>query len=407
MDKKHVVIVGAGAAGLLAAYALKSRADKITIIERNKIPARKVRITGKGRCNITNIAERDEMLDNITRNKRFMYSALSKFSNYDIMALMNDMGVDVKVERGGRVFPESDNAHDVANALVKAASNDNVKFVCGKANKIEVSNGQVVAVEYDKKRIECNSVIIATGGMSYSLTGSDGSGYKLAKSLGHTIIKPKASLVPLLTSEKWVKDLMGLALKNVSLSIYDGGKKVYSDFGEMLFTHFGISGPIVLSASAHLDDIGDKNYTAKIDLKPALDEKQLYERLQKDFNEAGKKHIINSLDKLLPKALIPVIINLCGIDPHKEVSSVTRAERLQLVSAVKGLVLTITGTRPIDEAIITKGGVSCDEINPSTMESKLVKGLYFAGEVIDVDAYTGGYNLQIAFSTGYLAGSNA
>lgn len=404
---KHVVIIGAGAAGLLAAYALKGRAEKVTIIDKNKIPARKVRITGKGRCNITNIAERDEMLDNITRNKRFMYSALSKFSNYDIMALMNDFGVDVKVERGGRVFPESDNAHDVANALVKAASDENVTFLTGKVTKIDTSDGQVCAVICDGKKIPCDSVIIATGGMSYPLTGSDGSGYKLAKALGHTIITPKASLVPLVTSEKWVKDLMGLSLKNVSLGIFDGTKKVYSDFGEMLFTHFGISGPIVLSASAHLDDIGDKNYTARIDLKPALDEKQLYERLLRDFEQAGKKHLINSLDKLLPKTLIPVIISLSGIDPHKEVSSVTKAERLMLISLIKGLELTVTGTRPIEEAIITKGGVSCGEINPSTMESKLVKGLFFAGEVIDVDAYTGGYNLQIAFSTGYLAGSNA
>lgn len=407
MSERHVVIVGGGAAGLIAAYAVKNRADKVTIVDKNKLLARKVRITGKGRCNITNIADRDEMLDNITRNKRFMYSALSKFSNYDIMSLMSDMGVDVKVERGGRVFPESDNAHDVANALVKAATADNVKIITGNVTKIVAENGKITGVKCDSKLINCDSVIIATGGKSYPLTGSDGSGYKLAKELGHTIVKPKASLVPLVTSEKWVSDLMGLSLKNVALHILCDGKKVYSDFGEMLFTHFGISGPMVLSASAHLDDIGDKNYTAKIDLKPALDEKQLDERIMRDFVEAGKKHLINSLDKLLPKALIPVIINLSGIDPHKDVSSVSRTERHELLSNIKGLELTVTGTRPIEEAIITKGGVSCSEINPSTMESKLVHGLYFAGEVIDVDAYTGGYNLQIAFSTGYLAGSNA
>ncbi len=407
MDERHVVIIGGGAAGLLAAYALKNRVDKITIIDKNKLLARKVRITGKGRCNITNIAERDEMLENITRNKRFMYSALSKFSNYDIMALMTDMGVDVKVERGGRVFPESDSANDVANALIKAAMADNVKVITGKVTGIQTENENVAAVIYDNKRIECDSIIIATGGKSYPLTGSDGSGYKLAKALGHTVITPKASLVPLVTSESWVKDLMGLSLKNVALNIFSDGKKVYSDFGEMLFTHFGISGPIVLSASAHLDNIGENPYTAKIDLKPALDEKQLYERIQRDFTEAGKKHIITPMDKLLPKALIPVIITLSSIDPHKDVSSVTRQERLELVSKIKGLELTVTGTRPIEEAIVTKGGISCSEINPSTMESKLVSGLYFAGEVIDVDAYTGGYNLQIAFSTGYLAGSNA
>ncbi len=407
MSDKHIVIVGAGAAGLLAAYALKNRIDRITVIDQNKVLARKVRITGKGRCNITNIAERDEMLDNITRNKRFMYSALSKFTNYDIMTLMNDMGVEVKVERGGRVYPESDSAHDVAEALIKAASGDNVEFICGKVNKIETKDGKVSAVCYDGKKIKCDGVIIATGGKSYPLTGSNGTGYKLVKELGHTVVKPKASLVPLITKEKWVKDLMGLTLKNVALNIYRNEKKIYSDFGEMLFTHFGVSGPIVLSASAHLDDIDNADYTAKIDLKPALDEKQLDDRIKRDFEAAGKKHIINSLDKLLPKALIPVIINVCGIDAHKDVSSVTRAERLSLISAIKGLELTISDTRPIEEAIITKGGISTDEINPSTMESKIVKGLYFAGEVIDVDAYTGGYNLQIAFSTGYLAGSNA
>lgn len=407
MSEKHVVIVGGGAAGLLAAYAVKNRAEKVTIVDKNKLLARKVRITGKGRCNITNIADREEMLDNITRNKRFMYSALSKFSNYDIMTLMSDMGVNVKVERGGRVFPESDNAHDVANALVKAATDDNVNIVTGNVTKIFTDNVKVTGVKCDNKEINCDSVIIATGGRSYPRTGSDGAGYKLAKELGHTIVTPKASLVPLVTNEKWVSELMGLSLKNVSLHILCDGKKVYSDFGEMLFTHFGISGPMVLSASAHLDDIGDKNYTAKIDLKPALDEKQLDERIMRDFSEAGKKHLINSLDKLLPKALIPVIIRLSGIDPHKDVSSVSRVERHELLSKIKGLELTVTGTRPIDEAIITKGGVSCGEINPSTMESKLVSGLYFAGEVIDVDAYTGGYNLQIAFSTGYLAGSNA
>ena len=407
MSEKHVVIVGGGAAGLMAAYAVKNRADRVTIVDKNKLLARKVRITGKGRCNITNIADRDEMLDNITRNKRFMYSALSKFSNYDIMTLMSDMGVDVKVERGGRVFPESDNAHDVANALVKAATSDNVNIVTGNVTKIITDNGKVIGVKYDNKLINCDSVIIATGGKSYPLTGSDGSGYKLAQELGHNIVTPKASLVPLVTSEKWVSELMGLSLKNVALHILSDGKKVYSDFGEMLFTHFGISGPMVLSASAHLDDVGDKNYTAKIDLKPALDEKQLDDRIMRDFSEAGKKHLINSLDKLLPKALIPVIISLSGIDPHKDVSSVSRVERHDLLSKIKGLELTVTGTRPIEEAIITKGGVSCSEINPSTMESKLVSGLYFAGEVIDVDAYTGGYNLQIAFSTGYLAGINA
>lgn len=407
MEERHVAVIGAGAAGLVAAYALKDRVSKVTVIDRNSLPARKVRITGKGRCNITNIADQEEFMDNITRNKRFMYSAFSKFSNYDVMALMEDMGVPTKVERGGRVFPESDSAKDVAEALVKAASGENVSFVTARVTDIEVTDGRVSAVKTDKGRIECDSVILATGGKSYPLTGSDGSGYRFAKKLGHTIVKPKPSLIPLTTEEKWVSELMGLSLKNIDFSIFLDGKKVYSDFGEMLFTHFGISGPVVLSASAHLEDVGEKEYRAEIDLKPALDEKQLDSRILRDFEEAGKKHLINALDKLLPKALIPVIISLSDIDEHKEVTSVTRAERLRLGQTIKKLGLNITGTRPIEEAIVTRGGISCNEINPSTMESKLVQGLYFAGEVIDVDAYTGGYNLQIAFSTGYLAGSNA
>ncbi|MEE0944805.1 MAG: NAD(P)/FAD-dependent oxidoreductase [Clostridia bacterium] len=407
MEERHVVIIGAGAAGLVAAYALKDRVEKVTIIERNSLPARKVRITGKGRCNITNIADTEEFMDNITRNKRFMYSAFSKFSNYDVMALMEDMGVATKVERGGRVFPESDSAKDVAEALVKAASGKNVSFVTERAIEIEISDNRVSAVRTEKGRIECDSIILATGGKSYPLTGSDGSGYRLAKKLGHTVIPPKPSLIPLVTEEKWVSELMGLSLKNIAFSVFLGEKKVYSDFGEMLFTHFGISGPVVLSASAHLDDVGEREYRAEIDLKPALDEKQLDIRILRDFEAAGKKHLINALDKLLPKALIPVIIELSDIPAHTEVTSVTREQRLRLGRTIKKLGLKITGTRPIDEAIVTKGGISCSEINPSTMESKIVGGLYFAGEVIDVDAYTGGFNLQIAFSTGYLAGNNA
>lgn len=407
MEERHVVIIGAGAAGLVAAYALKDRVEKVTIIERNSLPARKVRITGKGRCNITNIADTEEFMDNITRNKRFMYSAFSKFSNYDVMALMEDMGVTTKVERGGRVFPESDSAKDVAEALVKAASGKNVSFVTERAIEIEISDNRVSAVRTEKGRIECDSIILATGGKSYPLTGSDGSGYRLAKKLGHTVIPPKPSLIPLVTEEKWVSELMGLSLKNIAFSVFLGEKKVYSDFGEMLFTHFGISGPVVLSASAHLDDVGEREYRAEIDLKPALDEKQLDIRILRDFEAAGKKHLINALDKLLPKALIPVIIELSDIPAHTEVTSVTREQRLRLGRTIKKLGLKITGTRPIDEAIVTKGGISCSEINPSTMESKIVGGLYFAGEVIDVDAYTGGFNLQIAFSTGYLAGNNA
>lgn len=407
MSIRRVAVIGGGAAGLVAAARLKNRADEVVIIERNTIAARKVRITGKGRCNITNIADTEEILENITTNRRFMYSALYSFTNYDVIAMMEELGVETKVERGGRVFPVSDSAKDVADALVRGAKGNNVKFITAKAKKILITDGRVTGVEYEGGSVECDSVVLATGGKSYPLTGSDGSGYRLAEGAGHTVVTPKPSLIPLVTKEKWVADLMGLSLKNVSLEIQSGGKRVYSDFGEMLFTHFGISGPMVLSASAHIRDIGEREYTAKIDLKPALDEKQLDSRLLRDFEAAGKKHLINALDKLLPKALIPVIIEISGISPHKEVTAITRAERAALGRALKGLELTITGTRPIEEAIVTAGGVKCTEINPSTMESKLVKGLYFAGEVIDVDAYTGGFNLQIAFSTGYLAGENA
>ncbi len=405
MDDRHIVIIGGGAAGLMACYAARNRVKKVTVIEQNGILARKVRITGKGRCNVTNIADMEEMLENITRNKRFMYSSLSGFSNYDMIAFLEDMGVRTKVERGGRVFPESDKAKDVADALIKAAKGDNVYFVTKKATGLELTDGRVSAVICQKEKIECDGVILATGGKSYPLTGSDGSGYKIAISAGHNIIPPKPSLVPLVTKEKWTADVMGLSLKNIAISFFEEGKKVYTDFGEMLFTHFGISGPVVLSASAHLENVGKREYTAIIDLKPALDEKQLDNRILRDFEEAGRKHLVNALDKLLPKALIPVIISLSGIEPHKEVTSITKAERLALGKAVKNLTLTVTDTRPIEEAIVTSGGVDCKEINPSTMESKLVRGLFFAGEVIDVDAYTGGYNLQIAFSTGHLAGS--
>lgn len=404
---KRVVIIGGGAAGLLAASRAKLRADEVVIIERNDLPARKVRITGKGRCNVTNIADIDEILDNIPTNKRFMYSALNAFSNYDVISMLYDLGVATKIERGGRVFPESDSAKDVADALVRAASGDNVRFIKSRARKIITDGGRVCAVEYTGGRIGCDSVILSTGGKSYPLTGSDGSGYIMAQALGHTIIEPKPSLIPLVTKQKWVSKLMGLSLKNVRLDILRDGKKVFSDFGEMIFTHFGISGPIVLSASAHMRDIGECGYTARINLKPALDEKQLDARILRDLESAGKKHLINSLDKLLPKALIPVIIELAQITEHKEACNITREERQRLLNAISCLTLDITGTRPIEEAIVTAGGVKCAEINPSTMQSRLVEGLYFAGEIIDVDAYTGGYNLQIAFSTGYLAGENA
>jgi predicted Rossmann fold flavoprotein len=321
-------------------------------------------------------------------------------------ALLTSLGVKVKTERGGRVFPQSDRAGDVADALTHYALGKNVIKVKDNAKEILVEEGRVSGVKTDTKIIKADSVILATGGASYPLTGSTGDGYEMAKRLGHTLIPIKPSLVPLVTREKWTKELMGLTLKNVSLTLSDmSGKKIYTDFGEMLFTHFGISGPIVLSASAHIKD--KIPCRASIDLKPAIDDLTLDKRLVHDFEKFSKKHLINSLEELLPKALIPVIIRLTGLDAHKVTSMVSKEERAILVKVIKALPLTVIGTRPISEAIITSGGIKVSEINPSTMESKLVKGLYFAGEIIDVDAYTGGFNLQIAFSTGALAGENA
>lgn len=407
MSKNRVVIIGGGAAGLMAASRARLHADEVTVIERNRICGRKLRITGKGRCNITNIADTDEIMDNITSNRKFMYSALGAFSNYDVIALMEDLGVATKVERGGRVFPVSDSAKDVADALWRSASGKNVRYITAKALAIEASDGKVRAVRYEGGRVEADSVILATGGKSYPLTGSDGSGYALCAALGHTIVELKPSLVPLVCREKFCAELMGLTLKNVELTVLENGKKIYSDFGALLFTHFGISGPIVLSASAHMRNFGKSDYEVRIDMKPALDEKQLDARILRDFGEAGKKHLINAMDKLLPKAIIPVIIERAGVPAHKAAGQLTHGERQKICRAMKSFALTVVKTRPIDEAIITAGGVRCSEINPSTMESKIVGGLYFAGEIIDVDAYTGGYNLQIAFSTGYLAGESA
>lgn len=406
MTDRTVVIVGGGAAGLIACGILKDRAEKVILIDKNDILGKKLRITGKGRCNVTNAAPINKFFENIPTNSKFLYSAFYNFTNADMVELLEKLGVPTKVERGERVFPESDKANDVAEALIRFAKGKNVRILKAKALDIITENGAVSAVKTDKGVFSADSVILATGGASYPLTGSDGYGYKIAKKLGHTIIPIKPSLVPLVTKEKWVKDLMGLTLKNISISFFDKSeKKIYSDFGEMLFTHFGISGPTVLSASAHIK--GKMPCKAVIDLKPALDSATLDKRILRDFEKFSKKHLINSLEELLPKALIPVIINLAGIEPHKETSNITKEERKRILGFIKALPLTVTETRPIDEAIITSGGVSVSEINPKTMESRIIKGLYFAGEIIDVDAYTGGFNLQIAFSTGVLAAENA
>lgn len=403
---KTVIVVGAGAAGLLAAGTLSKRGIKTVLVEKNNLNGKKLRITGKGRCNITNTADIEDFIKNVPTNGKFLYSAFYSFTNTDLIMLLNSLGLETKEERGGRVFPVSDKAKDVVTALEKYALTENTRLVQARVSGLIIDNGKACGVKTSNGDIYGDSVIIATGGKSYPLTGSTGDGYKLAVQAGHTVTELKPSLIPIVTEEKWVRDVMGLSLKNVRITVYNSkNKEVFSDFGEMLFTHFGISGPIVLSASSHLHR--QDKYTIKIDLKPALDEVQLDKRLIRDFEKFSRKHFINSLDELLPKALIPVIIEMSGIEPHREVNGITKAERQNFVSLLKGLPLTVKGFRPIDEAIITSGGVKVGEINPSTMESKLVKDLYFAGEVIDVDAYTGGFNLQIAFSTGYLAGENA
>lgn len=403
-----VIVIGAGAAGLIAAGRAAQDADRVVLIEKNDTVGRKITITGKGRCNITNAAEIEDMIGQYPRNAKFLYSALYTFTNEDIIRLVEENGVKTKVERGGRVFPVSDRAQDVVTALKRYALRDNVTLKKDIVKSLIIEDGAVRGIKTLHGEIKGDRVIVCTGGKSYPKTGSTGDGYKFARQAGHTIIEPKASLIPVITEEKWVKDVMGLSLRNIRITAYNAkNKPVYSDFGEMLFTHFGISGPVVLSMSAYLKNIGAEKYRIEIDLKPALGDEQLRARLIRDFEKYSKKHLINALDDLLPKALIPVVVSISGIEEHKAVNAVTREERDKLANALKRLPLTAVGVRPVEEAIVTSGGVKVSEINPSTMESKLVNGLYFAGEVIDVDGYTGGYNLQAAFSTGYLAGENA
>lgn len=403
-----VIVIGGGAAGLIAAGTAAEYADKVILIEKNNKLGKKLRITGKGRCNITNACEIEDMIQMYPVNSKFMYSALYTFTNEDIVALLKNYGVETKVERGGRVFPVSDDARDVVDAMRRYALKKNVKLIRAEVKSLIADNSVIRGVKSDKGEFIADRVILCTGGASYPQTGSDGLGYKMAGSLGHTIITPTPSLVPLCACEKWCSEVMGLSLKNVEVTAYSSeNKKIHSGFGEMLFTHFGVSGPLILSLSAHIKKEISKGVYIKIDLKPALDFAQLDSRVLRDFEKQKNKHLINALDSLLPKALIPVVISLSDIDSHKSVCEITREERKRLVTTIKGLTVNITGFRPLAEAIITSGGIKTSEINSSTMESKLIKGLYFAGEIIDIDGYTGGFNLQAAWSTGYLAGLNA
>ena len=404
-----VIVIGGGAAGMMAAIHAGELQNEVTLIEKNEKLGKKIYITGKGRCNVTNNADIDVVFKNINRNSKFMYSALYGFDNMAVYSFFEENGCPLKVERGERVFPVSDHASDIIKTLTKALKDRHVSVKLNtEVSDIKVENGAVSGVILkDKSFIPADKVIIATGGMSYPTTGSTGDGYKFAKKFGHTVEDIKPSLVPLVTKESWVPTLKGLSLKNVECKLISDGKVVYKDLGEMLFTHFGVSGPLILSASSYFVSAKEKakEISLVIDLKPGLSIEQLDKRILKDFESEKNKQFKNSLDDLLPKTLIPVIVELSGINPSKQVNEVTKEERKALVNLLKNLTMTPVDTSKIDEAIITRGGINTKEINASTMESKLVKNLYFAGEVIDVDAMTGGFNLQIAWSTGYLAGA--
>ena len=404
-----VAVIGGGAAGLMAAYSAARYGAKVTLFERNDRCGRKLAITGKGRCNVTNDCSVEELLQNVPTNPRFLYSALGRFDTSDTKAFFEERGVALKVERGRRVFPVSDRAEDIVRALVGACKEMGVNICYERVTSLRIENGELLGLNTEKNSYDADAVIICTGGKSYPRTGSDGDGYALARSAGHTVTPLLPSLVPICSESKLCPSLQGLSLKNVSLSIVrkQDGKEVYSDFGEMMFTHFGLTGPMILSASAHIPDISEGKYEARINLKPALDEKTLDARIISDFSKYSNKDFLNALGDLLPQKLIPVIVSLSGIDARKKVNSITKEERRALCEVIRCLRIPLSRFRPINEAIITKGGVSVKEISPKTMESKLCRGLYFAGEVIDVDAYTGGYNLQIAFSTAVLAGESA
>lgn len=404
--KEKICIVGAGPAGIIAAGIAGSRGKDVTLIEKNERIGKKLFITGKGRCNITNNAPIEDFFDNVMKNRNFLYSSFYSFTNRDIVNLLESYGLKTKVERGNRVFPLSDKSSDVIKAFQKFLAANNVKLLLDtKVNSIDIKNQKFI-VRTNKDETIFDKLVIATGGKSYPATGSTGDGYIFAEGLGHSITKIRPSLVPVEVRENWIKDLQGLPLKNITLSGYAKKKNIYEEFGEMIFTHYGISGPIVLSMSNHLYRYINDGIRLSIDLKPALDNKKLDDRILRDFELNNNKKMKNALDDLLPQKLIPIILFLSDLDPEKIINQITKEERLKLLNSIKEFPLTFKSFRPIEEAIITSGGVSTKEINPSTMESKQVSGLYFAGEVIDVDALTGGYNLQIAYSTGYLAGSN-
>ena len=410
-----VIVIGGGPAGMMSAIASAENGNKVILIEKMQSLGRKLLITGKGRCNITSSLSMDEFIKNTPGNGMFLYSVYKNYTNTDIIDFLKRQGLEVKEERGNRIFPITDKSQDVLKCFTKRLKELNVEILLNqKVSEILVKDENVIGVKLQDKIINADKIILATGGKSYPLTGSTGDGYKMVEKLGHTVTKIKPSLVPLETFEKdTCKEMQGLSLRNVEIKLKDieKNKIIYEDFGEMLFTHFGISGPTILSSSAHLvryknidELLKNKKIKLSIDLKPALSEEKLDERILRDFNEIKNKQFKNSLDKLLPQKLINIIIERSGINPQKQVNEIKKEERRNLVKLLKNFEVTIKGFRPIDEAIITSGGINIKEINPKTMESKIVNGLYFAGEIIDVDSYTGGFNLQIAYSTGYTAG---
>ena len=405
---KRVVVIGGGAAGLMAAVIAGREGAKVTLLEKMNYVGKKMGITGKGRCNITNACDMSDFIKNTPGNGKFLYGAYERFTNEDLLQLLHDAGLETKVERGGRVFPASDSALDVRNTFMKLMKHYGVDVHLEEpVKKLLIDDGVVTGVVTDKETYHADAVVIATGGKSYPATGSTGDGYILAAQAGHTITDIRPSLVPIVTEESWVKDLMGLSLRNVELSVVAKNKVQAKMFGEMMFTHFGITGPIVLSLSHTVGKLMRKKNIGTIgldiNLKPALSPETLDKRLQKDFDLYSKKQLINGMKDLLPSRLIPLIIELAGIDPQKPINQISKEERQQIGYMLQHMPLTVKGLRPVEEAIVTAGGISLKEFNPKTMESKLVKGLYGAGEVLDIDAFTGGYNLQAAFSTGYVA----
>ena len=402
-----ITVVGGGAAGMMAAIRAAELGARVTLLEPNERLGKKLNITGKGRCNVTNNAGLEELLANVPKNGKFLYSAFSRFDGRDAMVFFEKLGVPLKTERGNRVFPVSDSAFDISAALERRLKNLYVSIVRDRAVGLDLADGAVTGVTGEKGTYPADAVILATGGVSYPATGSTGEGHRMAAEAGHTVTPLQGSLVPLKEQGNDCARMQGLSLRNVSLTVFENEKKIYTDFGEMLFTHFGVSGPLVLSASAHMRRFDKKKYRLEIDLKPALDEPTLDKRLLSDFEKHANSDFFNALDDLLPQKLIPVVVERTGIEPRRKVHDITREQRRDLLRVLKHFSVEIAGLRPVTDAIITSGGVKVGEIDPKTMESKRVKGLYFSGELIDVDAYTGGFNLQIAWATGRAAGEAA